>query len=344
MKKYYWLGRCVHVLLLMISSQFFIYSQPPANTGSFEVKGICLVAPPRPFEINPFPEISDIAANWVAVIPYAAQRQGSAEVLFDKDRSYWWGEGTKGVKESIKLANESGLNIFLKPQVYVPGSWPGAVDFDDEESWAIWEKSYTEFILFYAALAEENGVPLFCIGTEYKLAVLKRTDFWIQLAQEVRRIYKGKIIYAANWDAYLENPLWDHMDMIGINAYFPLDTAATPSVNDLIDSWTEVEKEISSISEYHGIPVVFTEFGYMSVDHCAMEPWDYSKIARQRAVNEIAQSNAFEALFRVFAGKPYWYGGFMWKWYPQQLNRSRENDYTPQGKKAAIVMESWYNR
>ena len=50
----------------------------------------------------------------------------------------------------------------------------------------------------------------------------KIKKYWIELIQKVRAVYQGQLTYAANYDNYQEVDFWEHLDFIGINAYFPL--------------------------------------------------------------------------------------------------------------------------
>jgi len=308
-------------------------------------KGVNFVAPRRPFTQDPMPNLLAVGVDWVAIIPYGFTRPGVPQLIFSDDDSYqWWGEKPSGVRETIRLAKICSLDIMLKPQVWIPRSWPGDLDFETDAEWESWEKGYREYILLYAQMAEEWDVPLFCIGTEFKIATVRRESFWRELIQEVRSVYSGKLTYAANWDEYRTLPFWDQLDYIGIDAYFPLSESETPTVEELREAWQPVKKQIRRFSKKTGRPVIFTEYGYLSVSGCAGKTWILEKDRDPLVVNEQAQANAVEALYESFWGEPWWHGGFIWKWYPAEprLPGRREKDYTPQGKMAQEVMRKWF--
>eukprot|EP00959_Pyramimonas_sp_CCMP1952_P095295 1992706-Pyramimonas_sp.AAC.1 len=50
---------------------------------------------------------------------------------------------------------------------------------------------------------------------------------WKKLVADVRGVFSSRITYAANFDEYSEVDWWQHLDMIGINAYFPLRSVCT---------------------------------------------------------------------------------------------------------------------
>jgi hypothetical protein len=190
------------------------------------------------------------------------------------------------------------------------------------------------------------NVELFCVGTEFKSSIDRNPEFWSDLIDRVREIYSGPVIYAANWDNYHRIPFWDKLDGIGINAYFPLSNSNTPSVSLLEKKWKPYKREISRFHRKIQKPVVFTEYGYLSVDGCAYNTWDLETRLRHCQANQVAQANCLEALFRTFWDEPYWNGGFLWKWYPNNQGHEGyfQKDYTPQGKKAEITIKSWYSK
>jgi len=309
------------------------------------LKGLSFVAPPDPFSNNPMDAVREVNAEWIAVIPYAYTMVGEPKVYFNTDRQ-WWGEKEEGVRETIRLAKAANINIVLKPQVYIPRSWTGDLDFDSNESWENWERDYTKYAMTFAKIAQEMEVPVFCIGTEFKISVKKREQYWRKLIKEVRSVYKGKLIYAANWDEFPDVPFWDALDYCGINAYFPLIDTKTPSKEALIKAWLPYKKAIREFYNKTKKPIVFSEFGYLSVDGCAYNTWELEGKIRSLAINEQAQANAIDALFETFWKEPYWYGGFIWKWFPNMHGGEGYNarDYTPQGKVGHEVLKEWYGK
>ena len=195
-------------------------------------------------------------------------------------------------------------------------------------------------------IADSMKVGLFCIGTEVKASVRKRPHFWFALIKKIRANYKGKLTYASNWDNYQNIPFWKELDFIGVDAYFPLCETQTPSIAELKKAWQPVVNQLESYHCKMQKPIVFTEFGYLSVDGCAHKTWELESKVHQMDLNEIAQANAYNALFSTFWEKDWWGGGFLWKWFPN--NQGHEGyfnkDYTPQGKKAAKILTDWYGK
>ncbi|MEL6865084.1 MAG: hypothetical protein AAFP19_11720, partial [Bacteroidota bacterium] len=237
--------------------------------------GLNFVAPPRAFDRNPMPAVKDIHANWIAVIPYAYSPIGKPIVVYNPQKwQQWWGERPEGVRETITLAQAANIKIMLKPQVYVPGSWPGGLTFDTAEEWEQWEKAYEAYLMPFVEMADSFKVDLFCIGTEFKISVQKRPAFWRQLIQKVRKVYKGPLVYAANWDEYPLVPFWEELDYVGVDAYFPLVKGPTPKVKSLQKAWEPIVKKLRSFHKKTKKPILFTEYGYLSVDGCAHNTWE----------------------------------------------------------------------
>ncbi len=352
--------RCAIVLLILVSllsacrqntmtslsadTHQAVAKLPARSVQPILIDGISLVAPPRGFAINPMAAVQRVGADWIAVIPYAYTRRGEAKVHFNNPRQ-WWGERVEGIIETIRLANKAKINVMLKPQVYFPGSWPGGLDFDKNSDWEAWEADYRSYVLTFVAIADSMNVPLFCIGTEFKISTQKRTAFWRKLITDIRQQYKGQLTYAANWDCFEKTPFWQDLDYIGIDTYFPLLEDKTPSVKALTQAWQKPMQAIESFHRKTGKPILFTEFGYLSVDGCADKTWELEKKINHLPINQQAQANALEALFVVFSKKKWWHGGFLWKWFPNMEGHEGypASDYTPQGKIGEQVLRKWYS-
>lgn len=284
-------------------------------------------------------------ADWVAVLPYGFSQASSPEVRYNLSRQ-WWGERMEGMTEIIRHAKGKGLKVMLKPMVWISGSWPGAYQMDSEENWKAWEASYRKFILETASIAQNEGVDMFCIGTEFKLAVVERKAFWEKLIVEVRKVYQGPLTYAANWDNIMNVPFWQKMDYIGVDAYFPLSPASTPEVKMLKRQWLGPARDIELLHKAFRKPILFTEFGYRSTDACTWQQWEIQNIPYHKQVNLQSQLNAYQAFFESFWDKDWFAGVFLWQWYTnhEQAGGLKNSDYTPQNKPAEKLISEWFGK
>lgn len=308
-----------------------------------KIDGLTLVAPPRPFISDPIEEIEEVHAGWIALVPFGFTRSGDTQVQYGSGQ--WWGETPEGIRASIRMAHESGTRVMLKPQVYMHRDWVGDTDFDTEKEWQAWEDSYRQYIMTFARIAAEENIAMFCIGTEYKIAAQKRESYWRSLIEEVRSFYSGKITYSSNWDGYDKIPFWDAVDYIGLSAYFPLTDDTTPSISTMLSQWKPIKQKLKKLASRYSKPILFTEYGYMSVDKCAWRAWEIEKERKDLPINEQAQANALEALYQAYWDESWWGGGFMWKWFPNGMGHEGyvDKDYTPQGKLAIKTIAKWYH-
>ena len=313
------------------------------NANAQKISGITVVAPPDSVGISAFERVAQAKAEWVSFVPYGFHRMKETNIRYNLEWQ-WWGEKGQGIRSCIKMAKNLNMKVMLKPQIYVPGGWVGDVDYDTEAEWQAWEKGYREFIHFYLNIAAEMEVEVFCIGTEYKKAIIKREKFWRNLIKEARTKYQGYIIYSSNWDSYEEVPFWDQLDAVGISAYFPLTDEKTPSIKTLNQKWNPIKDNLRKFSRKTGKKIVFTEYGYLTIDRAAYRAWELEKQIKQSAINQDAQANAFTALYQSLVNEDWWAGGFIWKWFPEGKGHEGypDKDYTPQDKKAEYVIREFY--
>ena len=290
--------------------------------------------------INPVVQVN---ANYAAIMPFGFIRDlEHPEIIFNTDRQ-WFGETSKGVKQYIEALRAANIKIMLKPQIWVwRGEFTGNIKMTTEENWQLLEDAYSKFILEYAKLAEEMKVPILCIGTELEQFVANRNEYWFELIEKIKSVYKGELTYAANWDEFKRTPFWAELDHIGIDAYFPVSDSQTPTIEECRKGWQEHKIIIEEISEKYRRPVLFTEFGYRSVDYTGKEPWRSDRSMDQ--VNMQAQVNATTALFEEFWEEKWFSGGFIWKWFhaDDRVGGPKNSQYTPQNKPVETVIKERY--
>ena len=318
--------------------------QSPQITAQ-KIDGITLVSPPREFASDPMPPLVEVHADWVALVPYGFSRIGEPEVRYGSD-GQWWGEKVGGIEKSIQYAKANNLKVMIKPQVWLHGMWVGDVDHKSDEAWKRWEDTYRDYIMQFVDLAIKYDIEMICIGTEYRNAVKKREAFWRELIKDIRGVYDGMLTYSANWDDYESLPFWDALDFIGISAYFPLSDMDTPPTLLLTYRWRKHVKKLEKYSQKIGKKILFTEYGYLSVDGAAGKTWQLEKKMDDLAVNQQAQANGFDALLNSFWDTDFWAGGFLWKWFPENYGRQNKlaKEYTPKDKIAAGVLAKWYKK
>lgn len=311
-----------------------------------KICGMSLTAPRDPFVNDPMQEMHQVGIDWVALLPYGFFDQDTAIITFDSigNAGWRWGETPAGIQTSYQLAKAQNINVMLKPQLWSRQGWIGDMDYDTPAEWNRFHQHYTTFILFWARQAEQLGVDLFCIGTEIRRSAIDHPQYWRGLIRQIKQVYSGKITYAPNWDEYEYIQFWDLLDYIGVDAYFSLIPDSVPSVCDLKKSWEPIKSSLKSFSEQHDKPILFTEWGYLSLSGCAYKTWELEKDRDAASINEQAQANACQALLETFGSEDWWAGGFQWKWYADlQLSaRDRSDDYTPQGKMAEQLLKELY--
>lgn len=310
-----------------------------------KINGVSFVASGDRAEQKHVNPVVKVNANAAAVMPFGFIRDlQNPDVKYNSDRQ-WFGETKEGAKQYIETLQKNNIQVMLKPQIWVfNGEFTGNIKMASEEDWKTLESSYEKFILDFAEVAQETRTDIYCIGTELEQFVKHRPEFWKNLIQKVKTIYKGKLTYAANWDEYTKTPFWTDLDYIGIDAYFPLTDDKTPSIAALTKGWQKHKSAIKSHSEKNDRPVLFTEFGYRSVDYTGSKPWevDYDKTS----VNLEGQVNATQVIFDTFWNEEWFAGGYIWKWFTfhDKVGGKDNARFTPQNKPAEETIRAFYGK
>ena len=312
---------------------------------SQKMSGVNLESPQKQTNHDYIQPVKRIAANWIAIVPFAFMNSDKPEIEYNKGNN-WWGSTPKGIANTVKLAKKNKQHVLLKPHFWVDNKgWAGELSFSNKK-WAVWEENYTSFILKMARTAESLEIDMLCIGVELKSSVTFRPRFWKELIPKIRKIYKGKLIYSSNWDNYRNIPFWNLLDYIGVDAYFPLSAQANPDKSVLLKKWEKWERRLASYSTNKGKQIVFTEIGYRSINKGAGNQWETENLPDKVAVNLTLQKNAFEAFFETCWNKSWFAGSFIWEWHPYDSTAGgiQNSNFTPQHKPAENVIHKWYSK
>ncbi len=324
---------------------FLTFIMLGCNGQNSKINAVSFVANPNPINSSHVKPLQEINANYAAVMPFGfLPENDTPQIIFNTDRQ-WYGETKEGGRNYVAELRKVDIDVMIKPQIWISGGeYTGYLKMATEENWVALEDSYRKFILEYASLAQEESVAIFCIGTELEKFVANRPNYWIQLIKDVRSIYKGKLTYAANWDEYKRVPFWNELDYIGVDAYFPIADTKTPTVAEARAGWQPWKLEIKGVSEAFNKPILFTEYGYRSVDFSGKEPWVSSR--DKKGVNMEAQTNLTKALYEELYPEPWFSGGFVWKWFVNHddVGGLENTRFTPQNKPVAQEIKNVFKQ
>ena len=284
-----------------------------------------------------------LGVEWVCLVStWYQDKCGSTEIFPLNEKS----PSDQSLLFAIRELHNLNLKVMLKPHLDLlesDGKWRGDIGGSDSAYWRTWFANYTDFILHYARLAEQEKVELFCIGTELSNCAVSQPALWRDLIKKVRRVYKGSLTYSANWyEEYDCIEFWDALDYAGINPYFPLVSSLNPTAEDLKEVWEDWLGMIEEWQKDIDKPVILTEIGYKSSKGAIDEPWQHSPIGK---VDLQLQADCYEALLATFWEKPWFYGVYWWYWgVNPKMGGEFHRGFTPQNKLAEEVLRKWYKK
>jgi hypothetical protein len=246
------------------------------------------------------------------------------------------------VLTAIRMAHARGLKVMLVPHLWVEsGGWRALIDPKTDEGWATWTASYERFIVAWAKVAEAGQAELLSAGAELRSWVTSgHAPSFAAVLRAVRREYGGLVTYSANWDDVENTVILGELDVIGINAFYPLadHEGATPA--ELLEGAERVRDQVRALAEAWQKPVLFTELGYTTRSDPAVRPWEWPDSMRGVVVDEVAQATAYRALLAPLVDEPDFAGFFVWRVYsdPDDVSQEAEWGFSPEGKQAELVV------
>lgn len=303
--------------------------------------------PGRGYGSEPFEETLDevrrLGGNWVSLTVFSRVWDTSSRaVALGFERPY---EDTRAAMiRSVEQAHERGLRVLLVPHLWVEsGQWRAEMQPGSDAAWDAWARSYRRMALEWATAAEEAGVDLFAVGVELRSWVTTpRATSFVSLVREVRGVYSGPLTYAANWDDVEDTVVLGELDVIGINAFYPLHWEYGATSEQLYAGGDRVAKTVRELAERYERPVIFTEFGYTTRKDTAIEPWLWPEQLGTVVESEHDQALAYAALLSPMRSVPGFGGTFVWRLYADIADLSQEPGwgFSPRGKRSEAVMRS----
>ncbi|HZO14918.1 MAG TPA: hypothetical protein VFB62_16700, partial [Polyangiaceae bacterium] len=290
-------------------------------------------------------EARALGANWVALTPFGRVwdlRGGGVDLTFEEPVE----QNSIDVLEAMRVAHEQGLSVFLVPHLWVEtGGWRALINPESEEGWARWAESYRHFVLHWAEIAELGDAEMFSVGVELRSwTTTKRAPTFASIIADVRARYDGLLTYSANWDDVEHTVIWGDLDVIGVNAFYPLTDKESASWEDLAAGGQRVAAGLGALARAWQKPVLLTEMGYTTRADPALKPWEWPDGMRDVQIDQQAQALAYRALLAPFLDQAWCVGFFAWRTYadPHDVSQEAEWGFSPRGKLAELVLRDAY--
>jgi len=241
----------------------------------------------------------------------------------------------------IAQAHARGIRVLVIPHLWVetPG-WRGEIDPGTPEGWAAYQASYRAFVLAWARDAAEAGADALSIGVECKSWSGRFGGFWTEFIGDVRAVFPGLLTYSANWDEAENVLFWDQLDLVGINAFYPLADHDGATSAEYLAGATRVAATVADLADRFAMPILFVEVGYTTRANAAIEPWLWPDDMTGVTIDEHEQSRALDAMFEAFVPYEWFSGFFVWRYYANLDDVSQERfwGFSPHAKEAEPML------
>jgi hypothetical protein len=217
------------------------------------------------------------------------------------------------------------LNPFVEPENF--STWrgfynPTAASAPSNQFWS----DYQNYVAAVAQIANTYNVDAMTIGTEMKALNdnpahnASWTSTIAAIRDPTKGNYHGPLGYAANWDDYqnanLQSTIWENpnIDFIGIDSYFQnmVSTSAANAsgtypnatfINTVTTAWNnklnnEILPYAAARKSNKGMPVAFTEIGYLPRNQTSVTPQGTSQ-----SFDSDEQKMVFNGLMNALDGR-----------------------------------------
>jgi hypothetical protein len=270
-----------------------------------------------------------LGAKSVAIIPFLWQPSPSSENLVRGSDMQ-----DEELRAAIRDARALGFFVLVKPHVWIPGSWAGAVEPGPETAWRAWFARYRDEVARIARIAAAEGADALAIGTE--LASTTQRPEWIELIAAVRAFFPRSLTYVAhNLDEAEVVPFWDRLDTIAVSLYPPLgaDGDRIGRVATMHDVAERLDKLVARFEK----PLMVAEIGVRSAAGAAEKPWESAE-ERDAPPAPALQAEVL-ADWLAALDRPAVRSVLIWRWLTDPAAGGLEDtDFTVQGKPAERVL------
>lgn len=271
-----------------------------------------------------------IGASAVAVIPFLWQPSAASPDLVR-------GNDMKDdeLRAAIRAVHALGLAVLVKPHVWVPQNWAGAVAMRSQADWEQWFASYRREITHIAEVAESEKADAFAIGTELSQTTLQPQ--WSDVIGKTRAVFSGRLLYVAHNVEEAETvPFWDRLDAIGVSLYPPLGN--DDDRDDRRAAMRAIAGRLDMLAMIYRKPVVIAEIGLRSAAGAAAKPWESAE-ERAAPADPALQADVLADWLEIL-DRPSIRGVMIWRWFTDpHAGGLADTDFTVQGKPAEHILQ-----
>lgn len=237
------------------------------------------------------------------------------------------------LRAGIRQARSLGLRVLVKPHVWVPQTWAGAIEFSDAADQAEWLRRYRALLLDLAGLAQEEGADALALGTE--LRGVSGDPAWAGIIADVRGRFRGTLTYVAHWDGELDRlPFRTLLDIPSISLYPPLG-------DDDAGLAGRIDTLAANLARQG--PLWIGELGLRSAVGGQAKPWE-SPEERDAHADVDVQARVLDHWLAALARHGL-HDVLLWRWFSDpDAGGPQDTDFTLQGKPAEAVMKRHFGR
>lgn len=278
----------------------------------------------------------NLGARAVAIVPFLWQAApASPDIGRGNDMT------DDALRTAIRQVRMTGLAAIIKPHVWVPQSWAGAVAPDSEPAWTRWFAGYRNALVGLARIAAAEHADVLAIGTE--LEKTTQRPEWPAVIAAVRAAYGGPLTYFAhNVEEAEAVPFWRLLDVIGVTLYPPLGADRDQAGRRAV--MRAAAEQLDRLAARTGRDVLVGEIGLRSAEGAAAKPWESAE-ERTSPPDPLLQANVL-ADWLTALDRPAVRGVLVWRWFTDPAaGGPADTDFTVQGKPAeGVLLCAWTRR
>ena len=320
-----------------LGAALFVAGAAPADAGQRFDGFNVIVSPGHPFGSasarRALAAARRLGASTVAIVPFLWQARPDASAI---------GRGSDMSDDELRIAIRDaraiGFTVIVKPHVWVPESWAGAVAPRSEADWQAWFAGYRAALLGIARIAAEENADALAIGTE--LARTTHRAEWFELIGSARAAFPRALhYYSHNADEAERIPFWGELDAVGVTLYPPLGADAD-RVARLV-AMKASAKRLDQLAARTGKRVIVGEIGLRSATGAAAKPWESAE-ERKASADPRLQADVIADWLSVLR-RPSVRGVLIWRWFTDpDAGGAANTDFTVQGKQAeGVLLCAW---